>query len=91
MLGPRTITVLGPDVPLARYTERPCGSTDIPQVPDGVPPTATAISFVDENGVEVRVNLWLITDGRSTVTESAPPEPLTLAVLSRGVPSFVSD
>ncbi len=91
MLGPRTITVLGPDVPLTRYTERPCGSTDIPRVPDGVPPTATAISFVDENGIEVRVNLWLITDGRSTVTESAPPEPLTLAVLSRGVPSFVSD
>ena len=88
--GPRTITVLGPDVPLARYTERPCGSTDIPQVPDGVPPTATAISFVDENGVEVRVNVWLITDDRSTVPEGEAAVPLTLAVLGRGVPSFVS-
>jgi len=64
MPGPRTITVLGPDVPLARYTERPCGSTDIPQVPDGVAPTATAITFVDDHGAEVRVNVWLMTDDR---------------------------
>jgi transglycosylase-like protein with SLT domain len=90
MPGPRTITVLGPDVPLTRYTERPCGSTDIPQVPDDVPPTATAISFVDDRGAEVRVNMWLITDDRSTVVESTAAEPLTLAVLSSGIPSFVS-
>jgi hypothetical protein len=57
--GPETITVLGPRRPLARYTERP-SQADIPRVPAGVPPHATAITFVDARGVECRVHVWLV-------------------------------
>ena len=58
--GPKTITVLGPQRPLARYTERPWGQADIPVIPSGLSPQATTIAFVDEQGVECRVNVWLI-------------------------------
>ena len=59
---PHTITVIGPHRPLARYTERPLAQADIPAVPASVPPHTTAITFVNEQGVECRVNVWLITD-----------------------------
>lgn len=69
--GPRTITVIGPHRPLARYTERCWIQADIPTVPAGVPPHATAISFVDERGVECRVNVWLISE--NGIPLAAPP------------------
>ncbi|MBU0703930.1 MAG: lytic transglycosylase domain-containing protein [Chloroflexi bacterium] len=58
--GPQTIIVLGPQRPLARYTERPWGQADIPMVPAGLSPHATAITFEDEQGMECRVDVWLI-------------------------------
>jgi hypothetical protein len=60
--GPSTITVLGPQRPLARYTERRWVQADIPTVPVDVTPHATAITFVDDRGVECRVNVWLTTE-----------------------------
>jgi hypothetical protein len=59
----RTVTVLGPDRPVARYTERPW-EADIPSVPVGSPPDATVISFTDERGQEAHVNLWLVEKSR---------------------------
>lgn len=73
--GPSTVTVLGPQFPLARYTERPC-QADIPHVPAGVPPHATAITFVDERGVECQVHVWL-------VAEDGSPLPLSAARVSQ--------
>lgn len=58
--GPQTITVLGPQRPLARYTERPWIQADIPAIPAGTSPHATAITYVDERGVECQVNVWLV-------------------------------
>jgi len=68
--GPSTVTVLGPRYPLARYTERPC-QADIPRVPVGVPPHATAITFVDERGVECQVHVWLVAEDGSPLPLSA--------------------
>lgn len=62
---PHTITVIGPQRPLVRYTERPWGQSDLPSVPAGVPPHATAITFADEHGIECQVNLWLVTEDGS--------------------------
>jgi hypothetical protein len=59
----RTVTVLGPDRPVARYTERPW-EADVPSVPAGTPPDATVIQFTDERGQEARVNLWLVKEER---------------------------
>jgi len=63
--GPNTITVIGPQRPLARYTERAWIQADIPTVPAGVPPHATAITFVDEQGLECQVNIWLLAEDGS--------------------------
>lgn len=63
--GPNTVTVLGPQRPLTRYTERPWVRADIPSVPVGFPPHSTTIVFVDERGVEGRVNLWLVAEDGS--------------------------
>jgi len=90
MPGPRTITVLGPDVPLSRYTERPWGSTDIPRVPEGVPPTATAITFIDESGIECHVNVWLLVEDHVLTAESEPTDTVTLAVMSNRMPTYKS-
>jgi hypothetical protein len=69
----KTVTVLGPDWPLARYTERPWSQADVPSVPEGSPSHATLIAYADERGQEVGVKLWLVAwDGSS---------PGTLAVL----------
>ena len=59
----RTVTVLGPDRPVARYTERPW-EADVPSVPVGTAPDATVISFTNEQGQEARVDLWLVKEGR---------------------------
>lgn len=59
----RTVTVLGPDRPVARYTERPW-QADVPSVPARTAPDATLISFTNEQGQEARVNLWLVKEGR---------------------------
>lgn len=68
--GPSTVTVLGPRFPLARYTERPY-QANIPRVPAGVPPHATAITFVDERGVECQVHVWLVAQDGSPLPLSA--------------------
>jgi hypothetical protein len=74
----RTVTVLGPDRPLARYTERPWVRADVPSVPgstqsprstqspDDFPPHATLISFTDERGREAHVSLWLVTQDHAS-------------------------
>jgi hypothetical protein len=61
----RTVTVLGPDQAVARYTERPW-EADVPSVPVGTPPDATVITFTDEQGQEARVNLWLVQKSRAS-------------------------
>lgn len=68
--GRKTVIVLGPQRPLARYTERPWGQADILTMPVGVPPHATAITFVDEQGVECRVNVWLVAENGSLLASS---------------------
>jgi len=68
---PQTITVLGPQRPLARYTERPWVQASIPTVPSGAPPHSTVITFVDEYGVEHKVNLWLVAADSSTLPSHA--------------------
>lgn len=79
-----TITVMGPQRPLTRYTERPWIQADIPVVPDGVPPHTTVITFVNEQGIEGRVNLWLVAEDGRPFTSSAgqidpPSSPLTIS------------
>jgi hypothetical protein len=73
--SPSTITVVGPQRSLARYTERPWIQADIPTVPVGVPPHATAITFVDEHGVERQVNVWLVSAATSSLAEQTIPSP----------------
>lgn len=73
---PHTITVLGPQRPLARYTERPWGQAGIPTTPAGFPPHATAIAFENGQGVECQVNVWLVTeDGIPLAPPSGQPGP----------------
>ncbi|MGD2143902.1 MAG: transglycosylase SLT domain-containing protein [Anaerolineae bacterium] len=66
----RTVTVLGPHRPVARYTERPVEAA-IPSVPEGFSPNATPIRFTGNRGQEARVSLWLITEDRSVSRSSA--------------------
>ena len=68
--NPNTITVIGPQRPLARYTERPWLQANIPIVPADVPPHTTAITFVSEAGVECQVGVWLVAEDGSPL---APP------------------
>jgi len=77
-LGPSTITVIGPQRPLARYTERCWIQADIPTVPVGVAPHTTAISFVDERGAECQVNVWLVSENGTPLTG-----PMALDLFSR--------
>ena len=70
-----TITVLGPQRPLARYTERPCLLAGIPTVPEGVPPQATAITFLNEQGEECQVSMWLVTEDGSPFLPSTSQIP----------------
>jgi hypothetical protein len=55
-----TVTVIGPQRPLARYTERPWSRADVPSAPEGRAPDAILGRFEDEHGRDARVNLWLI-------------------------------
>jgi hypothetical protein len=67
----RTVTVLGPDRPVARYTERPL-EANVPSVPVDTPPDATVIAFVDKRGQEARVNLWIVEKGRASTGSRTP-------------------
>lgn len=67
---PHTLTVISPNRPPARYTERPWDQSDIPTVPLDVPPHATVITFQTKQGVPCRVDMWLVTDGGASL---APP------------------
>ncbi len=86
--GTGTITVLGPQQPLARYTARPW-CAEIPSVPEGVPPITTAAVFVDEQGLASRVGVWLVAaDGSplaptSTVTPGAELAPAAMTEAGR--------
>ncbi len=70
---PNTITVIGPQRTLARYTERPWIQADIPAVPVGVPPLTTVIAFVDEHGDSHQVNMWLVPGDDEPLVFSAVP------------------
>jgi len=69
--GPNTITVISPQRPPTRYTERPWGQADIPTVPAGVPPHATVITFVDERGAKCQGNMWLVAEDGSPLMPPA--------------------
>jgi len=70
----RTVTVLGPNWPLARYTERPLSKAGVPSVPEDSPPHATLFAFRDEHGREARVQLWLVAeDSASQGALAVPP------------------
>jgi len=69
--SPSTITVLGPQRPLARYTERLWIQADIPAAPAGTPPHTIVITFVDKYGVERRVGMWLVTEDGSPLARPA--------------------
>jgi len=84
--GPNTITVLGPHRPLARYTERAWIQADIPTAPAGVPPHTTAITFVDERGVECRVNVWLVAEDGCPLACSALQPGSPYHLLATGTP-----
>jgi hypothetical protein len=62
----RTVTVLGPNWPLARYTERPLSKAGVPSVPEDSPPHATLFTFTDERGREARVQLWLLAEDNAS-------------------------
>jgi hypothetical protein len=72
---PQTITVIGPQRPLARYTARPWIQADLPSVPTGVRPQATAVVFVDEYGTECEVDVWLTAADGSPLMLSAAHTP----------------
>jgi len=68
-----TITLIGPQRPVARYTDRPYVQASVPAAPVGLLPHATAITFVDARGIECRVNVWLMSeDGVPLVIAEAP-------------------
>ena len=69
--GPQTITVIGSKRPITRYTNRPWVRADIPSVPTGEAPHATAVTYVDTRGVECRVLVWLMTEDGSPITRVA--------------------
>ena len=69
--GPQTITVIGAKRPATRYTNRPWVRADIPSIPPGEPPHATAITYLDARGVECRVLVWLMTEDGSPVARVA--------------------
>jgi hypothetical protein len=88
--SPKTITVVGPQRPLARYTERPWVQADIPTVPADVPPHSTVITCVDEHGIEYQVNAWLVGADGSPLTPSSAqssPSPPPIAVAGEQSPT----
>ena len=80
--SPNTITVIGPQRPLARYTERPWVQANIPTVPNGVPPHATAITFVDQRGTGYWVNVWLVAEDGSPLEIEIPSTEQSLSLPS---------
>jgi len=67
-----TVTVLGPDRPVARYTEKPWSRAEVPSVPEGRSADATLIRFEDKRGREVCVNLWLVEEESLSTSSSEP-------------------
>ncbi|MGD8244184.1 MAG: transglycosylase SLT domain-containing protein [Anaerolineae bacterium] len=61
----KTVTVLGPDRALARYTERPWRQAGVPSAPVDRLPHATLIAYTDESGRAARVDLWLVAQERA--------------------------
>jgi hypothetical protein len=87
VVGPRTLTVLGPQRPLARYTERPCLQVEeIPSVPQGTPPHATVITFEDERGVECRVQLWILDRNGSPLLPATDVQPTSSGLIPLHTP-----
>ena len=68
----RTVTVLGPDRPVSRYTEKPWSQVPVPSVPKGQLPHATLIRFDGDHGRVARVNVWLIEEDRASEFISKP-------------------
>ena len=66
--SPRTITVVGPHRPLARYTERPWAESELPTIPANASPLSTTITFEDEQGRACRVHVWMVTEGGLPIT-----------------------
>lgn len=64
---PSTVTVVGPDRPLARYSHHQCLHADIPTAPLNSPPHAAVFTFVDWSGMECTVGLWLQTPDGSLI------------------------
>ena len=83
-----TITVIGPQRPLTRYTERPWIQANIPAVPEGVPPHTTVVTFVNAQGIEGRVNLWLVAeDGRPFTSSAEQDDPLSPSFAVHATPA----
>lgn len=68
--GPNTITVVSPQRPLARYTERPWIEANVPSAPAGAAPHTVTITFVDGQGDDCRVNVWLVAEDGSPLEPS---------------------
>ncbi len=81
---PNTITVIGPQRPLARYTARPWIQANIPTVPVGIPSPSTVITCVDEYGIEYQVNVWLVT--ADTQVDLFPPAIMPSAAQTFSLP-----
>ena len=86
---PKTITVVGPQRPLARYTERPWIEADIPAVPIGVVPHATLITFTDKYDQEHAVHMWLTTEEGVPFPVIVPSQSLVLVTPVLSTPTTV--
>jgi hypothetical protein len=71
MIGPRTITVLGPQRSLVRYSERPHDVGGL-AIPSDVPPHATVIVFRNGRDHKCRVNLWLVSKDGAPLAATPP-------------------
>lgn len=85
----RTVTVVGPHGPVARYTERPVAA-DVPAVPVGVSPHATVMTFVDKQGRKARVNLWIVQEEMSLEQRLGARHPAALSLTRRAVSDGIS-
>jgi hypothetical protein len=87
MLGPGTLTVLGPHRPVVRYSERPLDVGNL-AIPSDVPPHATVIVFRNGRNHECRVNLWLVSKDGAPVL--APARRTSAARVREGGPKAES-
>lgn len=80
----RTVTVLGPNRALTRYTERPWSRAQIPAAPEGCSPHATLFRFQHDHGREIRVNLWLLEADHASSLVGGPSASSWISSLSLG-------